>query len=139
MDDFVANGAVLVSKQRKVVATQPIKIGTIIKEAEPLLTVVDKQNIAKYCSWCFKAHNPKPAAGSPEEDDPDSFVSHVTLRSCSRCHFTHYCGQECQRAHWATHKSECNATVLKAMPTGLRLLLQTMRMKTDKTRKDHKD
>ena len=93
MEEFVANGAILATKQRKVVAAEEIKVGTIIQEADPILAVVDKQNIAKYCSWCFKAHNPKPPAGSPiQDDDPDSFVPTVVLRSCSRCHFTHYCG-----------------------------------------------
>ena len=26
---------------------------------------------------------------------------------CSKCKQVHYCGRECQRKHWATHKQEC--------------------------------
>jgi len=29
---------------------------------------------------------------------------------CSRCHCTYYCGRECQRAHWKTHKKECKSS-----------------------------
>jgi len=29
---------------------------------------------------------------------------------CSRCHCTFYCGRECQRAHWKTHKLECKSS-----------------------------
>jgi hypothetical protein len=29
------------------------------------------------------------------------------LMLCTRCQLVHYCGQECQRAHWALHKTSC--------------------------------
>jgi len=29
---------------------------------------------------------------------------------CSKCHCTYYCGRECQRAHWKTHKLECRSS-----------------------------
>ena len=65
MEDYVAHGVVidkdLSTKQRRIVASQKIKPGTIIQEVDPILAIVDKQNIAKYCSWCFRANNPKQA------------------------------------------------------------------------------
>jgi hypothetical protein len=27
---------------------------------------------------------------------------------CANCSSTYYCDQQCQRAHWSTHKVECN-------------------------------
>ena len=32
--------------------------------------------------------------------------SHPSKR-CSRCHLTYYCGVECQKLHWKTHKADC--------------------------------
>ena len=99
MEDYVAHGVVidkdLSTKQRRIVASQKIKTGTIIQEVDPILAIVDKQNASKYCSWCFRANNPKQADSKGNDDDPDSFVPTITLRSCSRCHFTYYCNQEC--------------------------------------------
>ncbi|EJD42355.1 hypothetical protein AURDEDRAFT_168656 [Auricularia subglabra TFB-10046 SS5] len=31
------------------------------------------------------------------------------LKRCIRCHSAHYCGKECQLAHWPTHKPHCAA------------------------------
>jgi hypothetical protein len=32
----------------------------------------------------------------------------VTLKACTRCKLTHYCGRACQTAHWkAGHKQQC--------------------------------
>ncbi|KAF9241299.1 ankyrin repeat-containing domain protein [Melanogaster broomeanus] len=30
------------------------------------------------------------------------------LKQCARCHIVRYCSTECQRAHWKTHKPQCN-------------------------------
>jgi hypothetical protein len=29
------------------------------------------------------------------------------FKSCAKCRIVHYCGQNCQREHWPTHKKEC--------------------------------
>jgi len=29
------------------------------------------------------------------------------VKRCARCHFTRYCGLECQKKHWKTHKKSC--------------------------------
>jgi len=31
------------------------------------------------------------------------------LKRCSRCHSVQYCGRDCQRKHWPTHKRECRS------------------------------
>lgn len=38
---------------------------------------------------------------------------------CSRCKVTHYCGRECQVAHWKEHKKECKDLI--ALASGVRL------------------
>jgi tetratricopeptide (TPR) repeat protein len=30
-------------------------------------------------------------------------------KKCSRCHLVYYCSAECQKKHWAQHKSECRS------------------------------
>lgn len=30
-------------------------------------------------------------------------------RACSRCRGIHYCGVECQKSHWVTHKMHCTS------------------------------
>jgi hypothetical protein len=32
----------------------------------------------------------------------------VRLQVCSRCKRVHYCGPQCQRAHWRAHKADCS-------------------------------
>ncbi len=32
----------------------------------------------------------------------------TTLSACSRCKKVHYCGRECQKTHWSTHKAKCS-------------------------------
>lgn len=103
-------------------------------EAEPLVSLVDQLSIKNYCSWCFKAYNPKPK--HLDERDPDSFVPFVTLKACGKCRYVQYCSDNCQRAHWSEHKPECDKHILPAMPTSLRFLLLVLRMKTDNARKN---
>ena len=35
---------------------------------------------------------------------------------CSRCFRTHYCGRDCQRAHWPTHKLKCGIADIDPTP-----------------------
>lgn len=32
----------------------------------------------------------------------------VDLKKCSRCHSVQYCGRDCQKKHWSTHKPDCH-------------------------------
>jgi hypothetical protein len=45
----------------------------------------------------------------------------IKMQTCSRCHTVRYCGKECQRAHWSTHKSFCNKDGLSDDIIDLRL------------------
>lgn len=41
----------------------------------------------------------------------------MELLRCSRCESVHYCGQECQRKHWPSHRAVCTAKIKeKAWP-----------------------
>jgi hypothetical protein len=33
----------------------------------------------------------------------------VSLKACNKCHTTPYCGKDCQKAHFKTHKKVCAA------------------------------
>ena len=35
--------------------------------------------------------------------------SSVDLKRCSHCHSVQYCGHDCQKKHWPTHKNECHS------------------------------
>ena len=35
---------------------------------------------------------------------------------CARCKKTHYCGRECQQAHWSEHRSSCLAAAMLNLP-----------------------
>ncbi|KAH9907212.1 plasmid pRiA4b ORF-3-like protein-domain-containing protein [Xylariomycetidae sp. FL2044] len=36
-----------------------------------------------------------------------TYPTSTRLRTCSRCKETAYCSNDCQKAHWSTHKSHC--------------------------------
>ena len=72
--------------QRKLICVKAIQGAAVrqpILECDPIVTVVDMFAVNKYCSYCFKQNNPRPAQEDPS--DPDSFVPHVTLRACAQC------------------------------------------------------
>ncbi|KAG1652527.1 hypothetical protein FOA52_009226 [Chlamydomonas sp. UWO 241] len=46
---------------------------------------------------CYSCHKTAQEAGVPK------------LRLCGRCGIARYCGAECQKAHWKTHKVVCAA------------------------------
>ena len=37
------------------------------------------------------------------------------LKHCTRCHVVWYCGKECQRKHWATHKKTCTPSLVPVL------------------------
>ena len=50
-----------------------------------------KRNLVSICCYC----------ASPAE------CLKKRLKKCGRCKTAQYCSAECQRAHWKTHKHEC--------------------------------
>lgn len=37
----------------------------------------------------------------------------VGTSACSGCHLVHYCGRDCQRSDWASHKKWCRSPLIK--------------------------
>jgi len=72
--------AVLVNINTK--AAMSCDVSTLQHLSDPLLS---PNNVA--CSYCNHRSN--------------------NLKRCSRCRSVQYCGQECQKRHWNTHKSQC--------------------------------
>ncbi|KAJ6567147.1 hypothetical protein B0H19DRAFT_720409 [Mycena capillaripes] len=58
------------------------------KETRPDVSGVWKSKNARQCAQCEK-------------------ISTTDLLLCSRCKLIHYCGRECQKAAWPTHKLVC--------------------------------
>nr|XP_034986616.1 putative protein MSS51 homolog, mitochondrial isoform X2 [Zootoca vivipara] len=46
---------------------------------------------------------------------PESMPDPKSLRRCKRCQNVYYCGSECQRANWPTHKKVCKKLKLVAL------------------------
>jgi len=44
---------------------------------------------------------------------PDRITERSKTMYCSRCRGATYCSRECQKAHWATHKTCCDSTIAK--------------------------
>ena len=40
----------------------------------------------------------------------------ASLQTCSRCHKAQYCGRDCQKAAWKTHKKDCSPSAQPAGP-----------------------
>jgi len=43
------------------------------------------------------------------------------LFNCAKCHYATYCGKECQKIDWRTHKIMCSETLIeskKELPKG---------------------
>lgn len=71
-------------------------------------------------------------------DNPDCCdIDGSKKRRCGRCQITQYCSSECQKQHWAVHKSKCVAPycqpVLKSVDdaTEAKTVLATMTEKAD--------
>ena len=47
------------------------------------------------------------------QEDKNVFEKLVQLKKCSRCKKVYYCGRECQKLHWKTHKEECTKAAVK--------------------------
>jgi splicing suppressor protein 51 len=42
----------------------------------------------------------------------------ASLQTCPRCHKAQYCGRDCQKAAWKTHKKDCSPSAQPAVPEG---------------------
>jgi hypothetical protein len=62
--------------------------------------------IGDRCDVCQSIH------GWPLASDDDNTRSHVRVNKC-RCGLAHYCGTECQRTAWPSHKTICKASAAK--------------------------
>lgn len=81
--------------------SKTIKPGTTVLSLAPHVAVLDTSSLSTRCSSCFL-----------EDEDfdalPDPSVSRQ-IRRCTKCRVISYCGENCQRLDWASHKAECQA------------------------------
>ncbi|KAK7464243.1 hypothetical protein VKT23_006409 [Stygiomarasmius scandens] len=86
IDNVVAQGG---RKSRAEPSTRDKVLGT--KEGRPNVSSAFKNKNPRQCSYCEKV--------SKDKD----------LQKCSRCKLVFYCGRECQRMGWPSHKHFCKA------------------------------
>ncbi|EGF98429.1 uncharacterized protein MELLADRAFT_69335 [Melampsora larici-populina 98AG31] len=82
-------------------SSKTIKPGTTVLSLSPHVAVLDTSSLSNRCSSCFL-----------EDEDfealPDPSVSRQ-IRRCTKCRVVSYCGENCQRLDWVSHKAECQA------------------------------
>ena len=77
------------TKKKRVIALEDIPKGFTVLTEKPLISTVEVECIDKYCNNCFKPLK--------------------TKYKCSRCKFSHYCSEECQKEDYGFHKYICKA------------------------------
>lgn len=85
-------------KGRGLRAKEDVKAGTLLLPGIPFAYVLNAETAPSNCHRCLAT----PAAAASDAPAP-------TLRSCSKCKFALYCDQNCQKAAWPDHKTECAA------------------------------
>ena len=101
---------------------------SIQKRVTPMLeAIANEDGFSNFIAWCSVAltlqgidnkgnviasasHSSNPSLYKISCDKPTcSYCSRSSdgLKKCSRCHSVQYCGRECQKNHWNTHKSHC--------------------------------
>ena len=96
---------------------------SIQKRVTPMLeAIATEDGFSSFTAWCSVAlqgidnnamqarasdfHNPKMLYNNNQTCSYCSQYSN-SLKKCSRCRLVQYCGRECQKKHWNTHKSRC--------------------------------
>ncbi|XP_013780220.1 histone-lysine N-methyltransferase SMYD3-like [Limulus polyphemus] len=64
------------------------KKGSLLLSSQPFVHILDKNQRAKRCEYCFQGI--------------------TTVFRCSSCRYVYYCNKECQKLAWIDHKRECN-------------------------------
>lgn len=85
-------------KGRGLRAKEDVKAGTLLLPGIPFAYVLNAETAPSNCHRCLAT----PAAAASDAPAP-------TLRTCSKCKFALYCNQDCQKAAWPEHKTECAA------------------------------
>merc|ERR1712121_439060 len=75
-------------KGRGLRAKEDVKAGTLLLPGIPFAYVLNAETAPSNCHRCLAT---------------------PTLRTCSKCKFALYCDQNCQKAAWPDHKTECAA------------------------------
>ncbi|KAI0014697.1 hypothetical protein F4780DRAFT_187552 [Xylariomycetidae sp. FL0641] len=59
------------------------------------------------------APNPKVVITRPRCAHPDCAGESIELKACAGCFLVLYCGEDCQKRHWAEHKRTCKSPIAK--------------------------
>ncbi|KAI8140884.1 hypothetical protein BJV82DRAFT_194136 [Fennellomyces sp. T-0311] len=77
-------------KGRSVVATAPLKRGSIVTTSQPLGTVPLKANRHEFCNYCFRKLGTSQYSSAP-------------LQRCSRCKSAYFCDMACFKNAWLSY------------------------------------
>ena len=125
---FVNNDLTLstmpVPLQSRDIGVAELLIESIQKRVTPMLeAIATEDGFSSFSAWCSLAlrsiGNKAMQASAHASDfhnskmlynnETCSYCSQHSdiLKKCSRCRLVQYCGRECQKKHWNTHKSHC--------------------------------
>ena len=108
--------------QSRDIGVDKLLIESIQKRVTPMLeAIANEDGLTSFSAWCSLAlhsignkamqasasnsHNPKILYGI---QTCSYYSKHSdSVKKCSRCRLVQYCGRECQKKHWNTHKSHC--------------------------------
>lgn len=100
---FTSSAGSRVSKELRKTAAKAERAGTQVTEEEFLAAT--EKGMARQLDVTNQAINGTRRCFNPSCTKNSAGVG--SLKKCARCQTAMYCGPDCQRAHWPTHKQVC--------------------------------